>query len=121
MDFDELLTFLDGHCGKVIQVSLSGRGTEGESPDLPMASFSGRLASLRPSRAPGTSERWRVYLAVDAVLPDPGCVYLDRGLFESCELVAEPPSEPEERQESGTIWALTIHQGASTIGILFYV
>lgn len=118
MSFDELITFLQGHRGKTVEVALGRRGGEDFGG---IAGFSGRIGALSRSSRPGP-ERWTLRLASDAVLPEPGCLHLRRDRFDSCEVTAEPSSVPEERGgESGTVWSLQIREQDWQAELLFYV
>lgn len=124
MDFEQLLAFLEGHLGKMVEVSIGlpgqARRQDEEDAFFGVACFSGRLRSIQPSRAGGPGSVV-VYLQVDAPLPTGGEFWLRRSLYRSATVEAEPVSEPDEREGTGTLWVLRIDQDGPPITVTFYV
>ncbi|WP_217924811.1 hypothetical protein [Miltoncostaea oceani] len=118
MDFDSVIAFLEEHRGKTVEVSLSLPSTS--MSEMPLAGFSGRIGSIRQSGRRGP-EVWTLRLEMEQSLPGPGHLWLAREGFVSADLIADPPSEPEERRDSGTTWTLTIRLREVDVAVIFYV
>jgi hypothetical protein len=118
MTFEETIDFLRHQEGRTVEIGVALPGQNGEKPFV-VANVSGKLDRVAVgggSAAPDAGDLWRVWF--DSGLGDQ--VTLHRRLFESAEVVADQPP-PEERNQTGTTWTLTIRQAGVVFDVLVYV
>jgi hypothetical protein len=118
MTFEETLDFLRHQEGRTVEIGVALPRHGDEEPFL-VASVSGRVERVAVgggSAAPDAGDLWRVWL--ESGLGDQ--ITLHRRLFESAEVVADQPP-PEERNQTGTTWTLTIRQAGVVFDVLIYV
>lgn len=118
MTFDETIEFLGQQAGRTVEISVAMRGRSDEE-FFAVASISGRIDRVAVGGGEAmreTRELWRVWFVSD--LGDQ--VTLHRSRFASAEVVADQPP-PEEREQAGTTWSMTIREAALRFNVLVYV
>lgn len=119
MTFEETINFLRDQKGRMIEIGI-GPPADDDPGYLGLATVSGKVDRVVPGggQAKETGDVWRVWF--DSTLDLVSQVTLRRDLFESAEVAADQPP-PEERNDSGTTWTLTIRQAGFVFDALIYV
>jgi hypothetical protein len=116
MTFTEMLEFLRGLRGKLVEVGVR-RPAKDELVEI--ASFGGIVDRVDPT-PPSSTTRWRLWLGEDPFVVGNPTLVLDEELFESAEVVADAPPVEERSSGSGITWTLLIRHGGLVFDVLVY-
>lgn len=118
MTFEETIAFLRDQEGRIMEIGV-GPPVADDPGYFGLAGVSGKVDRVEPGggrAAEAAGDIWRIWFESDLVSQ----VTLRRDLFESADVVADQPP-PEERNERGTTWTLTVRQAGLIFDVLIYV